>query len=99
MNCYIIRIKGDKLSEKMAKKCKKSLPPNLNLIYFDAITPDHVEKYNFNWTFPFHKPLEGPKKFPTQLCKKTNLILKGKPSNNQNRRKACFISHYLLWKK
>ena len=54
---YIIRIKGDTLSERAANRLSDSLPQNVTPFFFDAIVPNQVDrlmkKYKRKWTWPW----------------------------------------------
>lgn len=106
MKTFIIRIKGDILSEKMAAECIESLPANLDPILIDAVTPETLDNYNLNWTYPYDgiqnlsdHDYHQEKQTYAITCPKTNLFLQPKFTKNPKRRMSCFVSHYLTWER
>lgn len=84
----MIVIKGNKTSEFYADYCTKSWTDiGLNVIRFDAITPDKLEemsKYKHKWD-----------KYVNRL----NYIRRNLKIEISETEKSCFYSHYLLWEK
>lgn len=92
INAFVIRIKGNDLSERAKLKLEDSLPLNVVLQTFDAITPDNVEetmkKHKVKWNYPWHGE---------NLDLASGLIKKAYPGADPKKRMACFMSHYIMW--
>ena len=95
MKAKIITIAGNSVSEKASKKCiesHKKVGNDFDLEVFDAITPDqvpHIMNSNMlQWTYP----LEGGR-----VDFATGLKLTAYPTQDPNKRIACFLSHWMLW--
>ena len=92
MNAYIITLPDNEESKAAADRCKKST--NIEIKSFTAVTPDIVdglmESEDIVWTYPWKDQIYDFKSG-----------LKLNPYNTQNpkARMACFMSHYMLWKK
>lgn len=82
----MIVIKGNEASEYYANHCIKSWKNfGINVKKFDAITPDDLPNNNFiKW-----------KEYSDQ----DKYLLKGLKVPITDTEKACFTSHYMLWKK
>lgn len=96
MKAKIITIAGNSVSENASKKCiesHKRVGNEFDLEVFDAVTPDQVPRMmNSNmlqWTYP----LEGGR-----VDFATGLKLTAYPTVDPNKRIACFLSHWTLWK-
>ena len=94
INSYIITIEGNKLSEEGAKICKKSAPNNVRPHIFQAVTPDQVDDFMKKHLLEWNYPWQGE-----ELDFKSGLKKSAYPTNNPKKRIACFLSHYILWKK
>lgn len=86
IDCYIIVIKNNEASEYYANYCIKSWSSfGLDVKIFDAVIPEMLPNLTYlKWT-----------KYSTQ-DKYRNKGLKVKITDTE---KACFTSHYLLWRK
>jgi GR25 family glycosyltransferase involved in LPS biosynthesis len=93
---YVIRLKDDDVSDKLADNLISSsskVKNDFDIVKYDAVTPDQVNellsKHNVKWNYPWSAPqmdlLSGLLKTPYQ-------------TRDPNKRIACFLSHYLLWK-
>lgn len=93
IDAYAIRIKGNEISERAARRLEDSCPINVKINFFDAVTPDNVEalmkKHKVHWNYPWHGE---------ELDIASGLIKKAYPTADPKKRMACFMSHYLLWK-
>lgn len=95
MKIKIIRLEKDKGSLEAAEMCKFSCDKhNLEAEYFNAITPDQVVKlmaeHEIQWSYPWN----GEEAVDLQ----TGLRKVGYKTAEPQKRIACFLSHYLLWK-
>ena len=106
MKTFIIRIKDDMLCEKLAAECIESLPANLEPVLIDAVTPETLDEYDLNWTYPYDgiqswtdHSYHQEKQTYAITCPKTKLFLQPKFTKNPKRRMSCFVSHYLTWKR
>lgn len=95
MKIKIIRLEKDKDSASAAEMCKFSCENNnLEVEYFNAITPDQVNKlmaeHQLTWSYPWN----GKEVIDLQ----TGLRKVGYKTAEPKKRIACFLSHYLLWK-
>ena len=94
INSYIITIKGDAVSENGAQVCENSAPDNIRTHRFDAITPDKVDEMMKSHSLEWKYPWQGE-----ELDFQSGLKKSAYPTNNPKKRIACFLSHYMLWKK
>ena len=94
---YCITIKGDKDSENGFKRLKESVPENVSIRKFNAITPDNSNVYHLLesrgivWKYPFNED--------KWFDKKSGLMLKGYQTKDYRKRIACFLSHLMIWEK
>lgn len=88
----IIRISGNKDSEKYANWCWQTASANIEPKYFEAITPSEVDGlmnfFEIKWTYPW----KGER-----LDVKSGLTLRAYQTADPKKRMACFLSHYSLW--
>lgn len=95
-DAYVIRLEDDVSSDKLADNLINSssiVGNDFDINKFDAITPERVAAmmtlHNIRWNYPWDKVevdfQSGLKKSPYQ-------------TRDPNRRIACFLSHYILWK-
>jgi GR25 family glycosyltransferase involved in LPS biosynthesis len=89
INAYVIRIKGNELSERAARRLYDSAPNNVKIIEFDAMTPDDI-MCQVTWNYPWSGE---------DFDYKSGLIKRAYPTENPKARIACFLSHYTLWQK
>jgi len=97
MKAYCITVKNNEISEKAMDKCLKSskkVGNDFDIKVFDAYTEDDVESYmsknNLKWNYPW----EG-----SQLDFVTGLRKSAYTTRVKEKRIACALSHYELWKK
>jgi GR25 family glycosyltransferase involved in LPS biosynthesis len=92
INAFVIRVNGDTLAERARLKLENSLPTNIVLQTFDAITPDDVDammkKHKVTWNYPWYNE---------EIDLATGLIKKAYPGADPKKRMACFMSHYIMW--
>lgn len=95
MNIRVIRIKGNPESESAANLCVESGAKYGGAVErYDAVTPDEVafkmKKYGLKWNYPWdgHEVTD----FETGL-RKTGYV-----TAYPEKRIACFLSHYELWR-
>ena len=93
IKAYVICIMDNPLSESSAARLAESMPSNANLHSFDAVVPKRVSvlsrTHNIEWKYPW----SGEEFDMASGFKK-----KAYPTKEPNKRIACFLSHYLLWK-
>lgn len=96
MKAYAIVIKGNEISEKGYKNLIKSSSQVDNRFFierFEAITPNNVDnliqELGIKWTWPHTGSV---------FNQKTGIKKIGYGGKDPLRRKACGMSHYLLWK-
>ena len=94
INSYIITIKGDLISESGAQVCENSAPDNIKTHRFDAITPDKVDEMMKSHSLEWKYPWQGE-----ELDFQSGLKKSAYPTKDPKKRIACFLSHYMLWKK
>lgn len=94
INSYIITIKGDVISENGAQVCENSAPYNIKTHRFNAIVPDKVDEMMKSHSLEWNYPWQGEELDFNSGLKKTAY-----PTNDPKKRIACFLSHYMLWKK
>lgn len=94
---FVITIRGNEISEAGAARLKESsfrVKSPMPVSKFDAITPDSVHKVmaqeNIVWNYPWDGEVID---FATGLKKSAYV------TTNPAARMACFMSHYLLWKR
>ena len=97
LSCYAIVVENNEVSESGFDYLTQSslLVDNAFTINrFDAIDHTNVAKefksHFLTWTYPW----EGK-----QTCIKSGLTKSAYPTVDRNKRVACFMSHYHLWKK
>lgn len=94
---FVITIRGNSISESGAARLKESsfrVGNPLSISKFDAITPDTVERVMQQERVTWNYPWEG------QISDfSTGLIKSAYRTTNPAARMACFMSHYLLWKR
>lgn len=96
-NAYVITLKDDDLSNECADKLIKSsrcVDNQFEIVKFDAITPEQVVPLmillNLKWNYPISAPV---------LDMQTGLWKHPYVTAVTEKRIACFLSHYLLWKR
>ena len=96
MKAKIITLIGNDTSVKASKICQESsetIGNTFTVEQFEAVTPDEVpsimNKNMMQWTYP----LEGGR-----IDFATGLKLTAYPTMDPNKRIACFLSHWKLWK-
>ena len=91
---YIIQLKSDTISTRAVIKLKRSAPTNVNLQDFDAVTEKRVSVLlkgeGIEWNYPWSMD---------EFDYKSGLLKKPYPTAIKEKRMACFLSHYLLWKR
>lgn len=93
MKAFVIRIKGDEISETGAthvvKSCKDKF---IEFRMFDAITPDLVDivmnQLNIKWNYPWTG---------SQMDFASGLRKNAYQTAEPKKRIGCFLSHYKLW--
>ena len=97
MNSYAIVIKDHRVSENGYKELLRSSSAVNNSFFiekFDAVTPETVEsliqELGIEWTWPHNG---------SEKDQKTGITKIGYGGKDPKRRKACGMSHYMLWKK
>lgn len=104
IKAYIITIEGQENSEKGTNRCIDSIKESgsrLHPIVFRASTPSTLKKdisdpkyrhylKEFNWTWP-ENPLENC------VDKETGLYKQAYVAANQDKKRACSLSHIRLW--
>lgn len=97
MKVYVIRIENHDVSMKGAKaliQSSKDVKNEFDISVFKAITPENVDQVikeeNIEWNWPHTGVVLDPV---------TGLRKHGYGGRDPKRRKACGMSHYLLWKK
>ena len=96
MKSYIITLLDHEESQKASDICIRSsenVGNDFELIKFDAITPDRVDKMLISEKIKWNYPWEGQ---VTDFS--TGLIKSSYPTKNKKSRIACSLSHYHLWK-
>ena len=96
MKSYIITLLDHEESQKASDICIRSsedVGNDFELIKFDAITPDLVDKMLISEKIKWNYPWEGQ---VTDFS--TGLIKSSYPTKNKKSRIACSLSHYHLWK-
>ena len=95
-DAYVIRMKDDVSSERLANNLIMSSiksDNDFNITKFDAITPNRVASlmalHNVKWNYPWEGSVTD---FSSGLLKTAY------PTRDRNKRIACFLSHFLLWK-
>lgn len=92
MKAYIITLSGNQISEEAAQRCKKS--SNIDIETFDAVTASEAKTElalnQIEWTYPWHT---------VENDFKSGLRLHPYNTVDDNKRIACFMSHYKLWEK
>lgn len=92
IDAHIITLTSNPKSVSAANRCKKSA--NISIKTFDAITGQFAPKLSrdlgINWNYPW----KGEEYDMKAGLKKTAY-----PTKNPMNRVACFLSHYLLWKR
>lgn len=97
IDAYVIRIRGDEKSEEGAKNLIESsqlCDNEFQIQEFDAIVPDQVDQLMKENRIKWNYPWEGKK-----IDLDTGLTKTAYPTADPKKRIACFLSHYLLWKK
>lgn len=94
IDAYVIRVKSDNTADHAALKLKQTAPKNVNVIMFDAVEPKSVPKklkyYGLRWNYPWEsEAFDVP----------SGLVKKAYPTLIKEKRIACFLSHYILWKR
>jgi GR25 family glycosyltransferase involved in LPS biosynthesis len=92
MEAHIITITRDNRSVAAAERCKKSA--NIPIKTFDAIIENQAEKLQRDLGIQWNYPWKGEEYDMKAGVKKTAYA-----TANPLRRVACFLSHYLLWKR
>ena len=94
IRAYVIALKGDTLSQRACARLESSMPNNAQMHNFDAVVPKRVSvlsrTHNIEWKYPWSGE---------EIDMASGLIKKAYPTKEPNRRIACFLSHYLLWKR
>lgn len=97
MRSYAITIKGDKISETGVERLQQSstnLGNEFDIETFDAVTPKNVyevmKNENVHWNWPQVGSIHD---------KETGIRKIGYGGKCPEKRMACGMSHYLLWKK
>ena len=99
LTCYSIVVRDNETSERgFVKLVQSSLEVDneFDIERFDAAIPKDVSKYmredlaGIQWTWPWQQP---------ERCLATGLTKYPYPTTTPHKRIACFISHFLLWKK
>ena len=94
IDCYVICIMNNPLSEESAARLAESMPRYANLHSFDAVTPERVfaraKRYNLVWNYPWSG---------TEMDIKSGLLKSAYPTAVKEKRIGCFLSHYFLWQK
>ena len=99
LSCYSIVVKDNEVSENGFDKLVQSslkVENDFSVKRFDAAVPKDVAKYmkkdlaGIQWTWPWQQP---------ERCLATGLTKSPYPTTTPHKRIACFISHFLLWKK
>ena len=94
IKCYVIALKNDVGVDRAVQRLQASLPTNAIMHNFDAVVPKRVSvlsrRHNIKWNYPWSGE---------ELDMKSGLIKKAYPTEDPNRRIACFLSHYLLWQR
>lgn len=89
---FVITLKNNEKSELGADNLIKSSPIPIDI--FSAIVPDQVDEimsnYNLTWTWPWTEE---------KIDIKSGLKLHPYVTYDPHKRIACFLSHYILWKK
>ena len=102
MKAFIITMSDNAESLRLAKMCKESILETDSVIqaeHYEAVQPKDFLNATLSvfdefipWTWPTEDSKNG-------IDFKTNLYLKTYPSSDQNRVKACALSHFKLWRK
>jgi len=92
IDCYVICIQDDPISEAACARLAESMPSNANLHSFDAVTPKRVfaraRRSNLVWNYPWSG---------AEMDVKSGLKKTAYPTIVKEKRIACFLSHYSLW--
>jgi len=97
MKAFIIRVKGNSISEKGAEVCissSKKVKNDFKINVFDAVTPDMANMVMLGNGLKWNYPWEGK---DSDIA--TGLIKSAYQTENKNARIACAMSHWLLWHK
>jgi GR25 family glycosyltransferase involved in LPS biosynthesis len=96
MKAYAIVIKNNQVSNKGYNELVKSserVGNHFVIEKFEAVTPETVDaiiqKFSVEWTWPHTGSVRD---------EKTGILKNGYGGRDPKRRKACGMSHYLLWK-
>jgi len=96
MKSYIITLTENNESTDAASKCIMSSHAHendFNIDIFDATIPEHVDKemelYGLKWNWPWDN---------IQMDIASGITKQPYLTANKNKRIACFLSHYRLWK-
>lgn len=92
VNSYIITIYNNQRSVSASERCIKST--KIPVKKFDAITEQHASKLMRDLGITWNYPWEG-----TENDFASGLTKTAYTTANPLKRVACFLSHYLLWKK
>lgn len=94
---FVITIRDNHISETGAARLKESsfkVGNPMAISKFDAVTPDSVERVmsaeKVHWNYPWEGQISDFE---------TGLIKSAYQTTNPAARMACFMSHYLLWKR
>lgn len=91
---YVITLKGDPQSEKGYAHLESTIPQNAHVHRFDAVVPKRVSVLSRTHKIEWKYPWSGE-----EMDLKSGLIKRAYPTKEPNKRIACFLSHYLLWKR
>ena len=92
INAHIITLYSDPRAVAAAGRCKKSA--NIDIKTFDAITESQAEKVMRDFGIKWNYPWTGEEYDMKAGLKKTAY-----PTVTPLKRVACFLSHYMLWKR
>lgn len=96
MKAYSITLKHNSLSVNSTKKLiesSKNVKNDFDIEIFNAIEPEQayelMHEHGIRWNYPWSGQ---------QLDLQSGLLKTAYPTKNPQKRVACFLSHYLLWK-
>lgn len=96
INAYVIRLKENETSVKSAQnliESSRKVNNEFEIVEFDAITPERVNDlmklHDLKWNYPWQGSV---------LDLETGLLKTAYRTAVPEKRIACFLSHYLLWK-
>jgi len=92
IDCYVICILDNPLSEASAARLAETIPSNAILHSFDAITPKRIGARSKRFQLVWNYPWSG-----SEIDLQSGLKKTAYPTAVKEKRIACFLSHHSLW--